>query len=93
MFTRSPHARFKTDPDPQAQIKLLQEVPRAQRFISRRSLDDLSANDVARGKWMTEVYKEHGYTMAEIAKYAGVHYSLVNKIIKNWSGDDSRFKT
>jgi len=42
---------------------------------------------------MTEAYKEHGYTMAEIAKYAGVHYSLVSKIIKNWRGDDSRFKT
>ncbi len=61
--------------------------------ISRRSLDDLSANDVVRGKWMTEAYKEHGYTMAEIANYAGVHYSLVSNIIKNWRGDDSRFKT
>ena len=77
----------------QAQIKSIQEVPRAQRFISRRSLDDLSANDVVRGKWMTEAYKEHGYTMAEIAKYAGVHYSLVSKIIRNWRSDDSRFKT
>jgi len=35
----------------------------------------------------------HGYTMREIAAYAGVHYSLVSKAIKAWEERDSTFKT
>lgn len=62
------------------------EVPRAQRHVSRRKLEDLAGGQAERGIWMTQAYREHGYTMAEIAVYADVHYSLVSKIIKAWEG-------
>ena len=76
----------------QAQSEISQEVPRVQKYIARPSLEDLAKSGEARGKWMTDAYQVHGYTMAEIAKHVGVHYSLVSKVIKNWREDDSRFK-
>jgi len=60
------------------------EVPRSQRHVVRCKLDELSDSKAKRGEWMTEAYRQHGYTMREIADYAGVHYSLVSKIIKAW---------
>jgi len=60
------------------------EVPRSQKHIARRGLDELEAGKTERGEWMAEAYRQHGYTMREIAEYARVHYSLVSKIIKVW---------
>ena len=31
---------------------------------------------------MQEAYGEHGYTMQEIADYAGLHHSTVSRLIK-----------
>ena len=43
---------------------------------------------------MTEAYRQHGYTMREIAAAAGLHYSSVSKIIKQWEQRaNSTFKT
>ncbi|MDX8396647.1 MAG: transposase [Mariprofundaceae bacterium] len=77
----------------QKNIKGDLEVPRAQKYISRRKLEDLARGQAERGLWMSQAYREQGYTMTEIAVYAGVHYSLVSKVIKAWEKHNSIFKT
>jgi len=63
------------------------EVPNAQRHFSRPKLKDMESKITDRGEWMSTAYREYGFTMREIADYAGVHYSLVSKIIKAWEGE------
>jgi len=60
------------------------EVPRLQQHISRPRLEALAKGISERGEWMAVAYHKHGFTMREIAEFAGVHYSLVSKIIKAW---------
>jgi len=68
----------------QQHIKSDAEVPRAQRYVARRRLKELEADVADRCEWMAQAYREHGYTMREIAAHARVHYSLVSKLIKAW---------
>ena len=68
----------------QQKINAGSEVPRAEKHIIRSSLDKISTCSLERGEWMTSAFKDHGYTMREIANYAEVHYSLVSKNIKAW---------
>jgi len=60
------------------------EVPRSQKYIARRSLEDIKTEALERGAWMSAACRDHGYAMREIADFANVHYSLVSKIIKAW---------
>jgi len=60
------------------------EIPRSQRHVVRCGLDVLETAHTGRGEWMSKAYRQHGYSMREIADYAGVHYSLISKIIKAW---------
>jgi len=70
------------------------EVPHAQRHVTRSGLDDLRAREENRGAWMSAAYRDHGYTMTEIAAAAGLHYSSVSKIIKAQEAvANLRFKT
>jgi len=77
----------------QKKINANSETPRLQRHIARLSLKEMKTSTLDRGEWMANAYKLHGYTMREIADYAGVHYSLVSKAIKAWEERDSTFKT
>jgi hypothetical protein len=64
----------------------LPEVPRNQRFLNRPSLEFLFActsDRVGRNKAIYTAHIKHGYTQQEIAKYSGMHYSTISKIIKN----------
>jgi len=72
--------------DIQIKVAPASEVPKAQQHFSRPKLKELDAASSGRGEWMSTAYRKHGYTMREIAGYAGVHYSLVSKIIKAWEG-------
>ena len=68
------------------QYRDLPEVSRNQRFLSRPSLEDLftSASDkVGRNKAIYTAHIKYGYSQQEIAKYSGMHYSTISKIIKN----------
>ena len=59
------------------------EVPRRERQLERPSLEALFAGAVTRGARnarMADAYR-HGYSMAQIARYLGVHYSTVSKAI------------
>ena len=58
------------------------EPPRQARRLARPALADLRRGQDERGAWMTEAYREHGYTMSEIGAEAGLHYSSVSKILK-----------
>ena len=64
----------------------LKEIPRSQRLLHRPSLQTLFAKEVrgdkkARDKAIRQAHA-CAYSMAAIAKQAGVHYSTVSKIIK-----------
>jgi len=68
----------------QQKINAGPEVPRAEKYIVRLSLEKIKAGSSKRGDWMAAAYRDHGYTMREIADYAEVHYSLVSKVIRAW---------
>ena len=41
---------------------------------------------------MSAAYREHGYSMREIASAVGLHYSPISKIIQTWE-ENLTFKT
>jgi len=77
----------------QEKVKPNFETTRIQQHISQANLADIQNTSAERGEWMSIAYKQHGYSMREIADYAQVHYSLVSKLIKAWEEDNSIFKT
>lgn len=64
----------------------LTEVPRAQRFATRPSLGELFAgikeSKSRRNGKIYEAYMQHGYTLSEIGRELGLHYSTVSKIVR-----------
>ncbi len=65
----------------------LKEIPRTQRLLHRPSLGRMFTKAVRddktlRDKLIRKAYLEHGYSMATIARHAGLHYSTVSKVIK-----------
>ena len=64
----------------------LLEIPKAQRYIHRPSLDRLFTGPVvevrgARNLAIIQAHREYGYTQQEIARHIGLHYSWVSRII------------
>ena len=66
--------------------KTLADVPRAQRFAARPSLDELfsgaKGNKTVRNALIREAYLEHGYTLSEIGRHLGLHYSTISRIAR-----------
>lgn len=65
----------------------LKEIPRTQRLLHRPSLESLFTNTVQgdkvlRNDTIKKAFLDYGYSMAAIARYVGVHYSTVSKVIK-----------
>ncbi len=65
----------------------LNEVPRPQRLLHRPDLTAFftgveHGNKVARDAAILKAYSDYGYSMAAIARHAGVHYSTVSKVIR-----------
>ncbi len=63
------------------------EIPRSQRLINRPTLEVLFAAEVEASKALRDeairkACAEYGYSMAEIARAAGVHYSTVSRVMK-----------
>lgn len=59
----------------------LQEVPRQQRLVGRPSLVEIlrqADDNVA----IAEAYREHGYTMKEIADHLNVHYATISRRLR-----------
>lgn len=60
------------------------ETPKRQRHL-RSALKKLMAgcdSKLARNQAMARAHLEHGYTLAEIGREAGLHYSTVSRIVK-----------
>jgi putative transposase len=59
------------------------EVPRAQRFAARPALTALlngARHAASRNRAIVDAHVNHGYTLAEIARQLGLHYSTVSRI-------------
>ncbi len=74
-----------------------EEIPRMQRLIDRVELEKLIPKETPRDKESRDeliriAVREHGYTQVEVAKYLGIHYSTVSKIVRD-RPQNSRFKT
>ena len=65
----------------------LKEIPRSQRFASRPPLEELLPPHVKitkqeRNAVLKKAHLEHGYSFAEIAGHAGLHYATVSRIVR-----------
>lgn len=61
------------------------EIPRRDRFAGRPALaslfpPDLVADRDRRNGAIREAHRSHGYSLAEIARYLGLHYSTVSRV-------------
>lgn len=68
----------------------LDEVPSSQKRQVAKSLDYYASLSSERNACIYQAYLSGGYSMVEIAKYFGLHYSSVSKIIKR---AEANFKT
>lgn len=71
---------------PMAAVRPVKEIPKASRFITRPGLNEVFRECEGRpdlASSMRQAHADHGYTMAEIAKHLGVHYSTVSRLIRN----------
>lgn len=63
------------------------EMPREQRRVSHKGMDEIFLCDARRGVSRDESiycsYVDHGYTMREIAEYLDIHYVSVSRAIKS----------
>jgi putative transposase len=64
----------------------MEEIPRAQRYISRPGLDTIFNPDKGNSGEdlrirVRKAVDEYGYSQKEIADYLGVHYSTVSRMI------------
>ena len=58
-------------------------IPKRKQLLRHLPLSDIARPDRERGDWIREAYREHGYTMQEIATYCCLHHSTVSRIIKS----------
>lgn len=68
----------------------LTEIPKKQRFAFRPSLKDLLTGQTIRSKEernkaIVTAHLEYGYSLAEIARHLGLHYTTISKIVKQYS--------
>lgn len=62
----------------------IKEVPKAQRYVGRPPLKKIfhsKMEKVQRDAAIRQSYLEYGYSMSEIARYLGLHYSTVSGIV------------
>ena len=66
----------------------MKEVPRLQRLVSRPSLGEIF-RDTENKATIAEAYREHGYTMKEIADHLGVHYATISRRLRRHEQTES----
>lgn len=82
-FAAQVHSRIGADETDETS----QEVPRAQLLAHRPALAELFTDPVrldkaARDVAIARAHREFGYSLADIARAAGMHYSTVSRIVK-----------
>jgi REP element-mobilizing transposase RayT len=65
----------------------LTEIPKQQRLVGRPALDDVLSESTGRNrqerdKAIIMAHLEYGYTLSEIAKHIGLHYTTISKIVR-----------
>ena len=71
------------------------EVPKRQRRLTRKPLAKLLAGAAeaakpARDRMIAAAYLEHSYTLADIARHLGLHYTTISKIVRAAQYADGR---
>jgi hypothetical protein len=64
----------------------LTEIPREQRYASRPALEEIFSPQKVKSKEerntaIHRAYFENGYSMAEISRHVGLHYTTISKIV------------
>ena len=62
----------------------LSEVPKAQRRLKTKSMADHIRNSDDRNMAIVAAYRSGNFTLAEIGKHFGLHYSTVGGIVRNY---------
>jgi len=65
----------------------IKEIPKQQRYVTRPSLFELIDKEKIKNKRQRDalifnVYSRYRYTMTEIAKYLGIHYTTVSRAVR-----------
>ena len=71
--------------------KAIQEIPRIERFASRKELSEIFQErniPPERDRKIYSAHVEYGYTQKEIADHLGIHYSTVSKALKRFIEKD-----
>lgn len=76
----------------------LKEIPRQQRFAARPTLrrlfpSRLLADRASRNEAVCRAHLEHGYSLSEIGRATGLHYSTISRIVTSQDGNDAYNKT
>lgn len=77
------------------QVQKVREVPRGQRFAERPSLEKLFMGAIdkskrKRNRLIRKAHMRYGYTLVEIGRVLGLHYSTISKVVKQ---NNSQSKT
>ena len=69
-------------------MRLVVEAPRVQRFAGRPDIATIFTEPglslkTERNRLIRIACDEYGYTMTEVARYLGLHYSTVSKALKS----------
>ena len=78
--------------------RAFKEIPRQQRFAARPPLRRLfranSRTDRARrNEAIRRAHLEHGYSLSEIGRVVGLHYSTISRLVNPQDSDDAQIKT
>jgi len=57
-------------------------IAKRKALLRHLPLSDIAREDRERSDWMREAYRQHGYTMQEIADFVSLHHSTVSRLIK-----------
>jgi putative transposase len=77
--------------------RALKEIPRQQRFAARPKLTQLfstgsRADRARRNEAIRRAHLEHGYSLSEIGRTVGLHYSTISRIVSPQAVDDAHDK-
>ncbi len=60
----------------------LSEIPKKQLYVNRPFLNDIFQNRDKKEERIYQAYQNYGYTLKDIAKHLGVHYTTISRVIK-----------
>lgn len=94
VFLGTPRFLKKTEPLLKTK-RALKEIPKAQRLVHRPQLETVLplqrlGDKEERNKAIWEAHFKHGYTLTEIGKHLGLHYTTISKVINSCGSNGRR---